>query len=148
METGHQRLINHGPTTRRHPTWRLVVIINITFVGLVLLVHIAFLIWIYTNLQIRHGVAEISSGTCPHTSRVAAYAHFATNAFAVLLFAVGTHASQILLSPTRSEVENAHARDRWLHIGVGGLRNMKWIHKRRLIKAVVLLAASILLSLL
>lgn len=148
MENGHERLINHGSTTRRHPTWRLVVIINITFVGLVLLVYIVFLTWIYTNLQVKHGVAEVFSGTCPQSSRAAVYAQFATNTFAVLLFAVGTHASQILLSPTRAEAENAHARDRWLHIGVGGLRNMKWIHKRRLIKAVVLLATSILLPLL
>ena len=148
MENGYERLINHGPTPRRHPTWRLVVIINTIFVGLVLLVYIVFLVWIYTSLQVRHGVAEVFSGTCSQSSRAAAYAHFATNALAVLLFAVGTHASQILLSPTRAEVENAHARDRWLHIGVGGLRNMKWIHKRRLIKAVVLLATSILLPLL
>ncbi|KEQ69521.1 hypothetical protein M436DRAFT_19503, partial [Aureobasidium namibiae CBS 147.97] len=148
MDYGHERLISHGPPLRRHPTWRLVVIINTMFVGLVLLVYIVLLIWIYNNLHVRHGVAEVFSGTCPQGSRTAAYTHFATNAFAVLLFAVGTHASQILLSPTRAEVENAHARDRWLHIGVGGLRNMKWIHKRRLIKAVVLLATSILLTLL
>jgi len=148
MENDHERLINHGPTPRRHPTWRLVVIINTIFVGLVLLVYIVFLMWIYTNLQVRNGVAEVFSGTCPRGSRAAAYAHFATNAFAVLLFAVGTHAVQILLSPTRAEAENAHARDRWLHVGVGGLRNMKWIHRRRLIKAVVLLATSILLPLL
>lgn len=146
MENSHERLITtYGLASRRHPTWRLVVISNTIFVGLVLLVYVTFLIWIYTNLQVRHGVAEISSGTCPQISKKAAYAHFVASAFAILLFAVGTHASQILLSPTRAEVENAHARDRWLHIGVGGLRNMKWIHKRRLIKALLLVMASLLL---
>lgn len=145
MENGHERLITHGLASRRHPTWRIVVISNTILVSAVLLVYVTFLVWIYTNLQVRHGVAEIFSGIYPQASKVAAYAHFVTSAFAVLLFAVGTHASQILLSPTRAEIGNAHARDRWLHIGVGGLRNLKWIHKRRLIKAVLLLTTSILL---
>jgi hypothetical protein len=145
MDNGRERLIDHGHTPRRRPTWRIVVIINTIFVSAVLLVYIAFLVWIYTNLQIENGVAEVFSGNCPEASRVATYSHFVTSAFAVLLFAVGTHAAQLLLSPTRAEVENAHARDRWLHIGVGGLRNMKWIHKRRLIRAVVLLMTSVLL---
>ena len=145
MENGRERLITHGLAPRRQPTWRIVVISNTILVGLLLLVYVAFLIWIYSNLQVRNGVAELISGACPQASRIAAYAHFTTNAFAVLLFSVGTHASQILLSPTRAEIENAHARDRWVHIGVGGVRNMKWMHKRRLTKAVVLLMTSALL---
>jgi hypothetical protein len=145
MDDGRERLIDHGQAPRRRSTWRIVVIINTIFVSLVLLVYVAFLVWIYVNLQIRNGVAEVFSGVFPEASRVVTYAHFVTSAFAVLLFAVGTHAAQLLLSPTRAEVENAHARDRWLHIGVGGLRNMKWIHKRRLIRAVLLLMTSVLL---
>jgi hypothetical protein len=145
MDNGRERLIDHGQAPRRRPTWRIVVIVNTIFVCLVLVVYIAFLTWIYTNLQFRNGVAEVFSGTCPQASRVATYAHCVTSAFAVLLFAVGTQSFQLLLSPTRAEVENAHARDRWLHIGVGGLRNMKWIHKRRLTRAVVLLMTSVLL---
>jgi hypothetical protein len=43
---------------------------------------------------------------------VVTYAHFAANAFAILLFAVGTHAVQLLLSPTRAEVEIAAYRCR------------------------------------
>ncbi|KAI4733855.1 hypothetical protein E4T50_15589 [Aureobasidium sp. EXF-12298] len=148
MDNGREGLITHGFAPRRHPTWRIVVIINTILVSLVLIVYVSFLIWIYTNLEVRAGVAELFKGSCLETSKVTTYARLATCAFAVLLFAVGTHAVQLLLSPTRAEVENAHARDRWLHIGVGGLRNMKWIHKRRLIRAVVLLTTSVLLPLL
>jgi hypothetical protein len=145
MDDGRERLIDHGQAPRKHPIWRIIVILNTIFVCLILVVYLAFLTWIYTNLQVRHGVADVFSGSCPQASRVVTYAHFATNAFAVLLFATGIHAVQLLLSPTRAEVEYAHARERWLHIGVGGLRNMKWVHKRRLVKAVVLLTTSMLL---
>jgi hypothetical protein len=120
MDTSREGLITHGSAPRRHPTWRIVVIINTI-------------------------LAELFGGSCVEASRVATYSHLAINASAVLLFAGGTHAVQLLLSPTRAEVENAHARDRWLHIGVGGLRNMKWIHKRRLMRAVVLLTTLVLL---
>jgi magnesium-transporting ATPase (P-type) len=145
MDNGREGLITHGPASRRHPTWRMVVIINTAFVCLVLITYLSFLVWIYTNLLVTNGVAEVFSGSCLETSKVATYARLTTCAFAVLLLTVGTHAVQLLLSPTRAEVENVHARDRWLHIGVGGLRNMRWIHKRRLIRAVVLLMTSVLL---
>jgi hypothetical protein len=145
MDTGREGLITHGSAPRRHPIWRIVVIINTILASLILIVYVSFLIWIYTHLEVGAGVAEVFSGSCLEASRVATYARLTTCAFAVLLFAVGTHAFQLLLSPTRAEVESAHARDRWLHIGVGGLRNMKWIHKRRLVRAVVLLTTSVLL---
>jgi hypothetical protein len=142
MDNGRERLIDHGQAPPKHPTWRIIVVLNTISVCLALVVYLAFLTWIFTHLQVRYGVAEVFSGSCLQASRVVTYAQIATNAFAILLFAVGTHATQLLLSPTRTEVEYAHARDRWLHIGVGGLRNMKWVHKRRLMKAVVLLMTS------
>ncbi|KAI4719237.1 hypothetical protein E4T48_04552 [Aureobasidium sp. EXF-10727] len=145
MDDGRERLINHASATRRRPTWLIIVMINTTFASLLLIVYLAFLIWIYNNLHIRHGVAEVFSGSCPRASQVAAFAYFATSGFAVLLFAAGSHAVQLLLSPTRNEVENAHARDRWVHIGVGGVRNIRWIPKRRLIRAILLTATSVLL---
>jgi hypothetical protein len=145
MDNGRERLIDHGQAPRRRSVWRITVVFNTIFVCLTLIVYLAFLTWIYTNLQVRHGIAEVFSGACLQASRTVAYAHFATNAFAVLVFAAGTHAVQLLLSPTRAEVEYTHARERWLHIGVGGLRNMKWIHRRRLIKAIVLLMTLVLL---
>ncbi|CAD0106953.1 unnamed protein product, partial [Aureobasidium uvarum] len=148
MDDGRERLINHASATRRRPTWHIIVVINTIFASLLLIVYLAFLIWIYNNLHVEHGVAEVFSGSCFRASQTAASAHFATSAFAVLLFAAGSHAVQLMLSPTRSEVENAHARDRWVHIGVGGLRNTRWIPKRRLIRAILLTAASVLLPIL
>ncbi|THX60930.1 hypothetical protein D6D06_00932 [Aureobasidium pullulans] len=145
MDDGHERLISSGSGPRRHPTWRTVLIINTTFASFTLIAYIAFLIWIHSNTHVAHGVAEVFSGICSEASRTVAYAHLLFNAFAVLLFAVGTHGVQVLLSPTRAEVDTAHARERWLHIGVGGFRNMRWIHKRRLIRAVLLGLASIML---
>lgn len=145
MDDGHERLITRVPVTRKHPTWRIIIIVNIIFASLLLVTYLAFLIWMYNNLHLRHGLAKVFSGACSQASRTGAYAHFATCAFAVLLFAAGSHGVQILLSPTRDEVENARSRDRWVHIGIGGLRNMKWISKRRLCRAILLAATSILI---
>lgn len=145
MDDGRERLISHASVTHKHPTWRIVVIVNTIFTGLLLVTYLAFLIWTYDNLQLMNGMAKLFSGTCSQTSRTKSYADFATCAFAVLPFVAGSHGVQLLLSPTRNEVENAHSRDRWVHIGVGGLRNMKWISKRRLVRAILLAATSILL---
>lgn len=145
MDDGRERLINHVSGTHRHPTWRVIVVINTIFAGLSLVTYLAFLMWIHNNLHLISGVAKLFSGTCYQAPKTAAYAEFATCAFSVLLFAAGSHGVQLLLSPTRDEVENAHSRDRWVHVGIGGLRNMKWVSKRRLVRAILLAATSILL---
>lgn len=143
MDDGRERLIAHVSVIRRQPTWRIIVLVNIIIVGLLLMTYLAFLIWIYDNIHVRHGLATVFDGACSQASKTGAYAHFTTCAFAVLLFTAGSHGVQLLLSPTRDEVENAHSRNRWLHIGVGGLRNMRWISKRRLIKAILLATTSL-----
>lgn len=148
MDDDRERLINHVSVTHRRPTWRIIVIVNTIFAGLSLIIYLAFLIWVHNNLHLIDGVANLFSGTCYQASRTEAYADFATCAFAVLLFAAGSHGVQLLLSPTRDEVENAHSRGRWVHIGIGGPRNMKWVSKRRLLQAVLLAATSTLLPLL
>ncbi|KAI5204869.1 hypothetical protein E4T39_03322 [Aureobasidium subglaciale] len=148
MDDGREQLISQRPTSRRHPSWRLIVIINTISVSLVLVTHVAFLVWINSNMRIRDGAAELTSSSCSQVPRRAAYARFGASGFAVLEYSAGAHAIQSLLSPTRGEIDNGHGRDQWLHVGVGGLRNLKWIHKRRLTLATAMTAVCVLLPLL
>lgn len=49
MDDGRERLIAHVLVTRGQPTWRIIVLANIIFVGLSLITYLAFLIWSFLS---------------------------------------------------------------------------------------------------
>lgn len=143
MGDGRESLITHVMVTRGQPTWRIIVLADIIFVGLSLITYLEFLIWIHDNNPVRHGSAKAFDEASSQTSRRGAYTHFSTCAFAVLLLLQAHMDPSCCFSRPENEIENAHSRDRWLHIGVGGLRNMRRISKRRLIRPILLVANSL-----
>jgi len=55
----------------------------------------------------------------------------AVNIFAIALIAGANYVVQILNSPTRAEVDNAHQNFEWLDIGIPSLRNLSLISSTR-----------------
>lgn len=55
---------------------------------------------------------------------------------------------QILVAPTRQEIDRAHASHTWLHIGVPSLRNLTKIDPRRVVIYAILALSSCTLHLL
>ena len=55
----------------------------------------------------------------------------AVNVLAIILIAGANYVVQILNSPTRAEVDNAHSTFKWLDIGIPSLRNMSLISSTR-----------------
>lgn len=144
VDSDREDLLPRSPSRRNRSTWRTILTTNLTITIIILLAYTGFLIWIYNNRPITNGVTSIYSGSCSKTSRVATYAQLVANAFAVILFATGMYGARILLSPTREETDDAHLHDSWIHVGVAGLRNMRWIHKRRMLTSLALGTATIL----
>ncbi|CAG7971945.1 unnamed protein product [Penicillium salamii] len=64
------------------------------------------------------------------------------NALSTVLLASSNFAMQCLNSPTRSEVELAHAKQRWLRTGAPSIRNLRFISKRKALLWLLLGASS------
>ncbi|KAF2155261.1 hypothetical protein K461DRAFT_110724 [Myriangium duriaei CBS 260.36] len=59
--------------------------------------------------------------------------HLLVNVLATGLLAASNYAMQVLVSPTRYEVDKAHARRKWLDVGLPSLRNIRAVSWWRLL---------------
>jgi hypothetical protein len=70
--------------------------------------------------------------------------HAVISVFVVGLVAAANYAFQVLGSPTREEVDAAHARRDWVDVGVPSLRNLGRVRAGRGVLAVVVVSAAVL----
>lgn len=80
------------------------------------------------------GIRTVYTGNCEAAAAISTWAHLAINILSSLLLAASNSAMQVLVAPSRQEVNEAHAQRRWLDIGVQSWRNLRSItFSRRLI---------------
>lgn len=87
-------------------------------------------------------------GDCTKTRNLNIGSHLLINILSTLLLSASNYGMQCLSSPTRSEVDKAHAKRHWLDIGVLSIRNTHNISKRRVRLWLLLGASSLPLHLL
>ncbi|CAI6082892.1 unnamed protein product, partial [Clonostachys chloroleuca] len=59
--------------------------------------------------------------------------HILINIVSTLLLGASNYYMQTISAPMRQDVDNAHARGKWLDIGIPSVRNVLYIEKRRLV---------------
>lgn len=151
---------SHGDTSRtsaipstlsRWRGWRVSVAGGALLSLIVLLLNCALLAWApnqpYYDALGERGTATVFRGDCGRASEIFKWSHLAINAMSTLLLSTSTVGIQCVSAPTRPEVDRAHAAGEWLHIGVVGYRNWKWISGWRRVVWVVLMASSLPLHL-
>ncbi len=94
----------------------------------VFLVNLIVTIW-GSRRSIGGGV--LFQGDCKKASRLDTGLHILINVFSTVLLSGSNYCMQCLSAPTRREVDKAHAKGTWLHIGIPSVRNMRYISKRR-----------------
>ena len=109
----------------------------------VLLINAAFAIQVRISYQSVDGTVVLYRGDCTTVKRLDALLHVFINALSTLLFSASNLCMQLLVAPTREEVDKAHQKHRWLDIGVPSWRNLRHISKRRFFLAIVLGLSSI-----
>ena len=90
----------------------------------------------------------IFEGDCGQASRLNVLAHLLINALSTILLSASNYGMQVLSAPTRSEIDYAHVKKKWLDIGVLSIRNLKSISRSRAIVWFMLTASSLPLHLL
>lgn len=121
--------------------WRGGIAVHVAIAGVILLTTIIFFV---IAMALEHGgKSRIFEGSCDAAQHLNFGLHVAINFFIVALLFGANYTFQVLSSPTRAEVELAHAGQKWLDIGIPSLRNFKFISKRRAALAAILLVAAI-----
>ena len=86
-------------------------------------------------------INTLSRGSCSKMSNINTGVHVVINVLSTLLLGASNLCMQLLVAPTRSEIDKAHARFKWLNIGVPSIKNLRYIDRHR-VRICLLLAIS------
>ena len=130
--------------------WRISVTLGTVAALLVLIANIALIIWAAQNTTepVQNGIITLFRGSCERTKTISTWSHLPINILSTILLAASNVGMQCLIAPTREDIDNAHRRGTWLHVGVFGLRNALYIPRSRVIAVAILALSSVPLHLL
>ncbi|KAK5716850.1 hypothetical protein LTR17_016301 [Elasticomyces elasticus] len=119
--------------------------------SLVLILNIGLTVFAVVHYGVQAGFSDLYLGSCDKANQINLGLHVLINVFSTALLGSSNFCAQLLASPTRSEVDAAHARQDWLDIGIPSLRNVhpfrQRISLRRRVVWLLLMSSSALLHL-
>lgn len=86
--------------------------------------------------------AAVFQGTCSVVNNWNTGLHLLINILSTALLAASNFVMQCLTAPSRADLDHAHARHKWLHVGVWGWRNLFAMDAKRLTLWFLLLISS------
>ena len=106
--------------------WHTGVLACATSVVVVLLINVSLTIYAATNpkYKMERGIGTLYSGSCNKSRTIGQWLHLGINALSTLLLSGSNYTQQCLAAPTRSEIDAAHEKRRWMDIGVPSIRNL------------------------
>ena len=130
--------------------WHTGVLACAACVVVVLFINVGLTIYAATNpeYKMEDGVGTLYSGSCDKSKKIGLWLHLLINALSTLLLSGSNYTQQCLTAPTRSEIDAAHAKRRWMDIGVPSVRNLFRIKGERALLWIVIGLTSIPLHLL
>lgn len=143
VEVGKLKRIFRLPSPNSDcPEWYPIVQLGLGLTVLLFFVDIGILSWGYRNFNVSDTLPVVNQGTCLKTSKIMEVVEIAVNIPSTLLHAASNNCSQLLMSPTRSEVDKAYDKGAWVHIRVGGFHNLRWVAWRTVCISCVLWLSS------
>jgi hypothetical protein len=136
-------------TRTRFHGWRMGILLGSCMSLIVLGVNIAILVIGATRGRgFENGFAVPMSGLADDMSWWSSAIHIFVNALSTILLAASNYTMQVLSSPTRKDINKAHAKSEHLDIGVLSTRNLGRIPRRRLMLFILMGLSSIPIHLL
>ncbi|KAJ6441118.1 hypothetical protein O9K51_06913 [Purpureocillium lavendulum] len=131
----------------RAPNWKRTAAANTTTITVLW----AFLLGVLIYGCVRTGSVEsafiIYHGPCSRSRTYNLLLHLLLNIISTLVLSSSSFFMQILSAPTRLELDRAHGRSSWVHIGVPSLRNFMYQRPLKLACWVLLACSSVPLHL-
>ncbi|KAL8645139.1 MAG: hypothetical protein Q9226_007434 [Calogaya cf. arnoldii] len=115
--------------------------------SLVFLVNLTVTIWAAAHYGIEDGLGTIHDGSCDNTKTMSLWTHFAINVLSTAILSASNYCMQCLSAPTRRDIDRAHARHVWLHVGVQNVRNLLYVSRIKAFLWLLLALSSIPLHL-
>ena len=111
--------------------WRAGALASCLTALLVLIINISVMIWATAKYPLAGHVGLLFNGDCAKAKSINAWLQVAVNILSTVLLGASNYCMQCLSSPTREEVDRAHARGVFLHIGVPSAHSIWGIGRRR-----------------
>jgi hypothetical protein len=96
---------------------------------LILALNLGITIWAAVKHGIKDNISDVigtgSGADCAMVKDWNRWLHFGINVSSTLLLGASNYCAQLLLAPTRKQVDEAHKKKMWLDIGIQSFRNLK-----------------------
>lgn len=133
----------HGFLLRYMSSWAAGLTRSTLTAGLALCANIALYSWVYRTFNTKAGSGALLRGSCRTVHAADTVIHLVLNVVSTCILGASNYCMQGLIAPTRKEVDLAHARKRWVHVGVQSIRNIQIVSWGRRIKWLLLAFTSV-----
>lgn len=116
---------------RKLQGWRFGVTVSAWTAFTVLMLNFILTIYVAVKFGTDDGVGTAFLGQCDSVNSWTTWIHILINALSSILLSASNYTMQCLCSPTRQEIDKAHARGDWMDIGVASVRNIFRIRWQR-----------------
>lgn len=129
--------------------WRMGVLLGSCMSAFVLCCNVILvMIGATVTSNYKNGISDLVYGGSKTISSWSIVFHLLINVFSTILLAASNYTMQVLSSPTRADLDRAHANGDWLDIGLLSWRNLRRIPRGRMVLWLLLASSSIPLHLL
>ena len=140
------------PVPADWPGWRVPILYGTILTFVVLLINAGILIGAAAAKKsssiVTADALVLYAGSCQTSERLSIAVHLFINIFSTMIFMTSTACIQVILAPSREDVDECHMKGHWLHLGVINYRNFFRIPQKRGWLAGLLVVSSLLLHLL
>ena len=124
--------------------WRSVVLGSSVATAVVLIINFAITISSTKKYALDgKGNGVFYTGDCSKVKTDNRIIQLAINTISTILLTATNYCMQCLNAPTRSQVDYAHSKNRWVEIGVMRVRNLSWVGWKKIILWIFLALSSI-----
>lgn len=117
--------------------WRGGLCLNIIIIFTIMVINTSFLIWAPVKFNTT-GEGVLYSGKCTITSKLSLFSHTIINILSTLMLGASNYAMQVIGSPARADIDEAHRLGSWMDIGCQSYRNLRFIPRGRQILFIIL----------
>ena len=124
--------------------WRVGIAIGLLLTSIILVLNLALLAWAVTGSHPhdQYAIYTVLDRACDNTDTYLRWSRLGINCLSTLLLVESYYAIQVLFSPTRKEIDAAHAQGIWVDVGVISWRNLRYISRWRTSLVAVFLVSS------
>ena len=107
--------------------WRMGVVISLCTAGGVFIINFLFLVVAMAKFGQENGIGTLYQGDCTTVKHLDTAIHLVLNLLGVLILGATSYTTQCLSSPTRREIDTAHAKRKALDIGLPSAFNLRFM---------------------